>query len=201
MEIKVVIRTLTPIWTGGAETGKCDRIHETGILGSLRWWMEVLVRGLGGEACDPTDQKCLYDPNSKKPNNGICKVCEVFGATNWKRRFRLEIKDEKLENLEIQHYQRYEKEYSKIGTFTIQIQSLYQGFNPEIIGGLIQFIANWSALGSRLQMGFGIIAIENGKIDMQPLYNWLIATSTKQQPYLYVPSLKNIFLEEFNLKI
>ncbi|MCU0527871.1 MAG: type III-B CRISPR module RAMP protein Cmr1, partial [Elainella sp. Prado103] len=46
MEINV--KTLTPLWTGGADAGKCDRIHETGILGSLRWWMEVLVRGMGG---------------------------------------------------------------------------------------------------------------------------------------------------------
>ena len=41
------LRTLTPLWTGGVETGKMDRIHETGIIGSLRWWYETLVRGLG----------------------------------------------------------------------------------------------------------------------------------------------------------
>jgi CRISPR-associated protein Cmr1 len=45
MEVK--INTLTPLWTGGAKANEMDRIHETGILGSLRWWMEVLVRGLG----------------------------------------------------------------------------------------------------------------------------------------------------------
>lgn len=45
MEIK--IKTLTPIWTGGFEPGKMDRIHETGIIGSLRWWYEAIVRGLG----------------------------------------------------------------------------------------------------------------------------------------------------------
>lgn len=35
--ITIKIKTLTPIWTGGAD-GACDRVHETGILGSLRWW-------------------------------------------------------------------------------------------------------------------------------------------------------------------
>ncbi|MCD6141803.1 type III-B CRISPR module RAMP protein Cmr1, partial [Candidatus Bipolaricaulota bacterium] len=45
--MKVKIRTLTPLWTGGAD-GKVDRVHETGILGSLRWWYEAIVRGLGG---------------------------------------------------------------------------------------------------------------------------------------------------------
>ena len=49
------IKTLTPIWTGGVE-GKCDRLHETGIIGSMRWWYEAIVRGLGGYACDPTGE-------------------------------------------------------------------------------------------------------------------------------------------------
>lgn len=70
MEVK--IQALTPLWTGGVE-GKVDRIRETGILGSLRWWMEVLVRGMGGNVCDPTEQKCSY-------KNGLCEVCKIFGA-------------------------------------------------------------------------------------------------------------------------
>ena len=37
MERPLELTTLTPIWTGGVETGKMDRIHETGIIGSLRW--------------------------------------------------------------------------------------------------------------------------------------------------------------------
>ena len=28
---------------------KVDCIHETGLLGSMRWWYEAMVRGLGGE--------------------------------------------------------------------------------------------------------------------------------------------------------
>lgn len=45
--MKITAQALTPLWTGGVETGKVDRIHETGILGSMRWWMEALVRGVG----------------------------------------------------------------------------------------------------------------------------------------------------------
>ena len=56
MEIK--LKTLTPLWTGGVETGRVDRLHETGILGSIRWWMEALVRGMGGEACDSSQGTC-----------------------------------------------------------------------------------------------------------------------------------------------
>ena len=89
MEIK--LKTLTPIWTGGVETGKMDRLNETGIIGSLRWWYEAIVRGLGGSACDPSEHSCIYDPEN--PNNGLCNACQVFGATGWRRRFRLVVQD------------------------------------------------------------------------------------------------------------
>ncbi len=44
------------LWTGDVN-GRNERLITTGLLGSLRWWLEVLVRGLGGSACDPTDEK------------------------------------------------------------------------------------------------------------------------------------------------
>lgn len=94
----VRIKTLTPIWTGGID-GKCDRLHETGIIGSLRWWYEALIRGLGGYACDPTDGGCRLDGIEKTdedPKQKICPVCYLFGCTGWQRKFRFEIrKDEK----------------------------------------------------------------------------------------------------------
>ncbi|NPA40530.1 MAG: type III-B CRISPR module RAMP protein Cmr1, partial [Thermodesulfobacteria bacterium] len=59
MEFK--IKTLTPIWTGGINR-TCDKLRETSILGSLRWWFEAIVRGLGGYVCDPTSEnKCQLD--------------------------------------------------------------------------------------------------------------------------------------------
>jgi CRISPR type III-B/RAMP module RAMP protein Cmr1 len=44
MLMKIRLKTLTPLWTGGVEAGKVDRVHETGIIGSLRWWYEAIVR-------------------------------------------------------------------------------------------------------------------------------------------------------------
>ena len=90
------LRALTDIWTGDAER-KPDRLIPTGVTGSLRWWFEVLVRGLEGRACDPTvdEVRC---PSKKvkgphKPGNH-CVVCELFGCTGWARKFRLMIMDE-----------------------------------------------------------------------------------------------------------
>ncbi len=83
--LKITLKTLTPLWTGGVD-GACDRLHETGLIGSLRWWYEALVRGLGGYACDPTSEdRC---PNK---DGNHCVVCELFGCTGWARKFRLKV--------------------------------------------------------------------------------------------------------------
>jgi CRISPR-associated protein Cmr1 len=57
--MSIEIETLTPICTGGVK-GDCDILHETGIIGSMRWWYEVIVRWLGGDACDPTEHGCIF---------------------------------------------------------------------------------------------------------------------------------------------
>jgi len=87
MEIR--LKTLTPLWTGGIDQ-TCDRLHETGLIGSLRWWYEALVRGLGGYACDPTSEDRCPDKDGKH-----CVACELFGCTGWARKFRLRVLDAK----------------------------------------------------------------------------------------------------------
>lgn len=218
MELK--IKTLTPLWTGGAETGKVDRIHETGILGSLRWWYEAIVRGLGGEACDPSQGGCLFDAEkyakSKATDKcqrqrlreaGLCDVCQVFGATGWRRRFRLTIVDatvpdnsvrprirvEKDQHTSTWYFPENQNDKPRSGTLTLLIQSLDSDFEPEIIAGLIQFIAEWAAIGARAQMGFGVIELADGRTDTQPFYNWVVS-SAGSKPYPDLPSLRNIFL-------
>lgn len=73
---------LTDLWTGDLN-GKSGRLIPTGLLGSIRWWFEVLVRGLSGNACDPSDTKC--------EGRNHCVVCELFGCTGWARKFRFEV--------------------------------------------------------------------------------------------------------------
>ena len=215
--LKVTLNTLTPLWTGGVR-GVVDRIHETGIIGSLRWWFEILVRGVGGTACYPTTASCLYDPD--KPSNGLCDVCQVFGATGWRRRFRLHIVEEDVCDAQIAptislRDRQYTDEQGNIrtptwyfqdptrsniapntpkkGPFRIIVQSLDPRFQPEIIAGLIQFIADWAAIGARAQMGFGVVELANHRIDTRPLFEWL-KQNTGTNVYSDLPSLQNIFL-------
>ncbi|MCD5415521.1 type III-B CRISPR module RAMP protein Cmr1, partial [Candidatus Bipolaricaulota bacterium] len=35
--LTITLKTITPLWTGGVD-GTCNRLHATGIIGSLRWW-------------------------------------------------------------------------------------------------------------------------------------------------------------------
>jgi CRISPR-associated protein Cmr1 len=86
--MQITLKTLTPLWTGGVG-GACDRLHETGIIGSLRWWYETLVRGLGGWACDPTDDGTRCPDRQGKR----CAACELFGCTSWQRKFKLYVLD------------------------------------------------------------------------------------------------------------
>lgn len=107
MTFEITLKTLTPLWTGGIDQTS-DRLHETGLIGSLRWWYEALVRGLGGYACDPTGEdpqaRCKFDTDAyeqaKKEGkteaeainaglHSVCPVCYLFGATGWARLFQL----------------------------------------------------------------------------------------------------------------
>ncbi len=97
------LRTLTPLWFGGLDPGRLDRLHETGLAGSIRWWYEVILRGLGAEACDPLrtgEGRCgfkrqAYD-GSEAPTTrgrlrdaGLCDACQLFGAQDYGGRLRV----------------------------------------------------------------------------------------------------------------
>ena len=96
------LKALTPVWTGGVKRNDNSTLHLTGIKGSIRWWYEVLIRGLGCYACDPTtDGHCELDPKKldrDKPlapqiKRQICPACYMFGCTGWSGKFILKLKE------------------------------------------------------------------------------------------------------------
>lgn len=101
--LTISIKILTPIWTGDVN-GRCSEIKETGIIGSLRWWYEAIVRGLGGYVCDSLNESCEFDTkgygnalrSGKSIENAlavglkeVCPVCRLFGCGGLKRQFQL----------------------------------------------------------------------------------------------------------------
>jgi CRISPR-associated protein Cmr1 len=177
MEIR--IRTLTPLWTGGMDS-TMDRVHETGILGSLRWWYEAIIRALKGKACDPTERKCNFDAEKYRKSKatderhrlrdaGLCDVCQLFGATGWRRRFRLEVVDEtqwiwdqRDQMLNIRPPQRARGWFlppGKMGKLTIRLESDRQALSS--IAASFLFLERWGSIGARPQLGYGVFRIEN----------------------------------------
>jgi len=180
MEFK--LKTLTPIWTGGVE-GKCDRLHETGIIGSLRWWYEALVRGLGGYACDPTserkDERCELsgkEKDNEEREKKLCPACYLFGCSGWKRQFRLEVVN-KIPKIPFQ-LATLDKEgkgnYWWLSQIFENATRLFFGnitlrFNPigerknEIITqlkALVSIMSSVGAIGAKNQYGFGLFEWE-----------------------------------------
>ena len=128
------LEALTDLWTGDLN-GKEKRLITTGLLGSIRWWFEVLVRGLGGSACDPTGTKC------KDRNH--CVVCELFGCTGWARKFRFEVLDE---NSGTKTKQIKQKE-----TFSLRFTPLrpIRGEEWALLDATLRLIAEYGAIGGK----------------------------------------------------
>ncbi|GIU92129.1 MAG: hypothetical protein KatS3mg011_1035 [Acidimicrobiia bacterium] len=139
---------LTDIWTGSVRleerNGQLrerivpERLITTGLLGSIRWWFEVLVRGLGSSACDPTQTECQ--------DRGHCVVCELFGCTGWARKFRFEVleKDEKVHVAQI-------KKDQDDGIFKLRFTEL-RPVKPEewaLLDLTLRFIADYGAIGGK----------------------------------------------------
>lgn len=186
MQIK--IKTLTPLWTGDIDR-KCETLKETGIIGSLRWWYEALVRGLGGYACDPTsDEKCELNHKKfdKAIKNGksiqealdeqICPACQLFGCTGWKKRFKLEIFGLKSEDFRKGRNQQSGLQKNK--NFSLKINTLFE-INQDhkwLFREMLWIIENYGAIGSRTTWkpdsswgtSYGIIKIE----DYGEIENW-----------------------------
>ncbi len=206
--LEITLRTITPVWTGGTD-GKTDRLHITGIMGSLRWWYEVMIRSIGGHVCDPTKHSCLYDPS--KPYAGLCDVCRVFGATGWSRRFRLIISQDNLQpkkpaasridgsgrlvlTLSSDHpdsrgpghkwYLTGNPLYGQVKLGIIPTGPMdkegKEFFDPAIIGALIQLIADRGSIGAKPQMGLGVIQIVNRQ-STKPLIKHLAQINAMHQ--------------------
>ena len=180
--MKITLRTLTPLWTGGID-GKVDRIHETGIIGSLRWWYEALIRGLGGQACDPSQGTCQFDAEkytkSRAPDErqrlrdaGLCDVCQVFGATGWRRRFRLEVLEDNTQPawspppdvINVRPPGRTRGWYlppGRVGTFTLRLEGEPQALR--MLAAILLFLERWGNLGAKPQLGYGLFTFADAE--------------------------------------
>lgn len=220
----IEIKTLTPIWTGDVN-GKCTQIRETGITGSMRWWYEAIIRGLGGYVCDPASpdgntkktKTCKFNDNKfrRSLDSGkyiedaldeqMCQVCQLFGCTGWKKRFNLSIRKDKTEpawdgdiTLNVRPPQRKHGWYlpsGRTGSFTIKIQG-----DPSVIGSLASlflFLESYGALGAKSQLGYGFFKIINRPEVQEYAIPWSL-TDNKDQSGL--PDLSHWLFFEYRFQ-
>ena len=149
------LTALTDIWTGSVQLEERnaqlrerivpDRLITTGLLGSIRWWFEVVVRGLGGAACDPTlDGNRCPDPKKDPADPGHhCVVCELFGCTGWARKFRFDVLDE--------NDQPKQTQIKKGETFKLRFTELRPICETEwaLLDLTLRLIAEYGAIGGK----------------------------------------------------
>lgn len=210
----VKIKTLTPLWTGDVNKNS-EYIRETGIIGSLRWWYETLVRGLGGFACDPTgDNRCVAEKGNKKKNGeNICPACELFGCTGWSGKFRLEIEEENCKPIEdIKVFSRASggrRTCSGImGNIVLKFIPLREIKAEEWRNLCIALviIEKYGALGARSSQGNGVIKIIDSKLpcnihdeDISSCFE-KINNSDMESKNANLPNLKNFFSLEYKIE-
>ena len=124
----------TDLWTGDADR-EPNRLITTGLLGSIRWWFEVLVRGLKGNACDPTRKQC--------EGRNHCVVCELFGCTGWARKFRFEVldKDGNVQAAQIEKEQNFGLRFIPLRPIRVEEWAL--------LDATLHLIAGYGAIGGK----------------------------------------------------
>ena len=126
----------TDLWTGNANR-EPNRLIITGLLGSIRWWFEVLVRGLNGHACDPTRTQC--------EGRSHCVVCELFGCTGWARKFRFEVLDKdgnvQADQIQIEKEPNFSLRFTPLRPIRVEEWSL--------LDATLHLIAEYGAIGGK----------------------------------------------------
>lgn len=155
----------TPIWTGNIDS-ESPILRTTGILGSLRWWTESLLRGIDKHACDPTSaEKC---PEEKNKIKYYCPACLVFGATGLSKSFRLEI-DSTCNHVFVGNPINIKPERRRrgwylgsglVGEFELSFLPLEKSFKEVLVEVPLAIASKWGSIGAKTQLGYGVFQMK-----------------------------------------
>jgi len=160
----ILIKTKTPIWTGDIDQ-KSELLQSSGIMGSLRWWAEAILRSIDKYACDPTgNERCPAEDENKKY---YCSACLIFGATRIRRVFRLNTSGgERVftgSALNIKPSGRNRGWYlgsGVMGEIYLEITPLDKDFDESLVLLPLILASNWGGIGAKTQHGYGVVKIE-----------------------------------------
>jgi CRISPR-associated protein Cmr1 len=171
--------------------------------------MEALARGVGATVPHPVEAHPIYD--AAHPSR-LDAVSQVFGATGWRRRFRLLIdggqprpipstititEPDPSGQAHTSHWyygKLQDQPRVEVPAGTIKFRILPgTGFDPSLIAGLLQFIADHAALGAKAQLGLGVLQLEP-RVDTSSLKRWLAVLNTgRSTANTDCPSLDRMF--------
>jgi len=190
MKEPIQLKIRTPLWTGDIDS-KSDLLRSTGIIGSLRWWTEAVLRGMDKFACDPVgDDRCPKENKAgSKKINLYCPACLIFGATGMRRLFRLELNGGTKvfdgSSLNIRPDGRNRGWYlgSGIkGEIKLHIVSLERFINENLLFVPLTIAANWGGIGAKTQHGYGVVEIENSlNVDFNGFSNSIVSITGNER--------------------
>ena len=170
-EIITHLRTLTAVWTGDASR-HCPRITSQGLIGSLRWWAEVLARGAGLRIDDPTMNPPIYDPDVGEM--GLDVVSRLFGATGWRRRFRLIVAPHEVEP-------RPADDWSGVRSADVPVRLIgSREADLRVVESLLAWVCRRGAVGARWRLGSGVVEMKE-PASLAPLREWLEAETRRRE--------------------
>ncbi len=160
--LKLKLETLTPIWTGDIHGDGGRDVFATSLLGSMRWWLEALMRGVGADVPDPTASQPVFNPDHAE---ALDPASRMFGATGLRRRFRLDVEHAckglpRPAPIHGGHGRSWHFSSGGMkGPLTLTVVPLAPGLDTQILHDLIAFQTKWAGLGARTQMGFGVCSL------------------------------------------
>jgi len=180
------LKIKTPVWTGDIDT-KSSLLQSTGIIGSLRWWTEAILRGIGKYSCDPaSDERCPKEINDQKH---YCASCLIFGATGMRRLFRLELNggtkvfDGRALNIKPDGRNRgWYLGSGLMGDIKLNIVPLDESFDESLVLVPLTVAAKWGGIGAKTQHGYGVVEMENDlNIDFEKFSNLIESILNNQR--------------------
>ena len=180
------LKIKTPVWTGDIDT-KSSLLQSTGIIGSLRWWTEAILRGMGKCSCDPaSDERCPKEINDQKY---YCASCLIFGATGMRRLFRLELNggtkvfDGGLLNIKPDGRNRgWYLGSGLMRDIKLNIVPLDESFDESLVLVPLTVAAKWGGIGAKTQHGYGVVEMENDlNIDFEKFSNLIESILNNQR--------------------
>ena len=180
--LNIRLKTLTPLWTGDAQRNS-NRSHESGIIGSLRWWYEGIFRGTGARVCNATAddpaKRCLFEKKQGESFDDafarLCPACQLFGCTGWRRRFRLDVGGLLPQEL---FFAASKDVYVAAGNW------LWRMFGGEELGGRKE------GRGAAVNFTFGVQVLwgAEASLRMIPLDDRIEETLAQRSPFFLIPA-------------